>query len=380
MAIQLSDVIQGVRGRHPAFSRPLVPDAAIARFLTGYQRELVSKAIVRDRAFLAQQMSVAFAVDSANAVGTMGAGTTGGMPVDADEGATSIIQAPMGTASELDVDQDEVTLVSAFAVASATSTTVTKTAAGWTTNAYANKWAKVTAGTGQGQIRQISSNTATVLTVSEAFTTTLDTTSMVEVVTATAEATQTFGVVASEPWSVERKAYLVKLSAQGVPYLELDSPVTARYDVGIPLPPMHYLIGGDVRFLAPEDKGELNIIGWGERLNTYKPYCASVLGHTLYLTGTASDWSDVTSLDLRYVPIPPALTATSDYFLLPDSAYQAMVDAAAYHAAIRVNGAEGVPMAVVTLMAQNKAESERAFLREVGMGRRAGVIREWSGN
>ena len=380
MAIQLSDVIAGVRGRHPAFSRPLVPDAAIARFLTGYQRELVSKAILKDRTFLAQQMSVAFAVNSANAVGTAGAGTTGGMPVDADVGALSIIQAPMGTASELDVDEDEITLVSAFAVSSATTTTVVKTSAGWTTNAYANKWAKVTTGKGQGQIRQISSNTADTLTVSEAWTTTLDTTSMVEVVTATAEATQTFGVVASEPWSVERKAYLVKLTSAGVPYLELDSALTARYDVGIPLPPMHYLIGGDVRFEDPDDRSELALIGWGERMNARYPYCASVLGQTLYLAGTAVDWSDVVSLDLRYAPIPPALTATTDYFLVPDSAYQAMVDAAAYHAAIRVNGAEGVPMALVSLMGQSKMESERAFLREVAMGRRAGVIRPWSGN
>jgi hypothetical protein len=311
VAIQLSDVIAGVRGRHPAFSRPLVPDAAIARFLTGYQRELVSKAILKDRTFLAQQMSVAFAVNSANAVGTAGAGTTGGMPVDADVGALSIIQAPMGTASELDVDEDEITLVSAFAVSSATTTTVVKTSAGWTTNAYANKWAKVTTGKGQGQIRQISSNTADTLTVSEAWTTTLDTTSMVEVVTATAEATQTFGVVASEPWSVERKAYLVKLTSAGVPYLELDSPLTARYDVGIPLPPMHYLIGGDVRFEDPDDRSELALIGWGERMNARYPYCASVLGQTLYLAGTAVDWSDVVSLDLRYAPIPPALTSTS---------------------------------------------------------------------
>jgi len=341
---------------------------------------LVSKCILKDRTFLAQQMSVAFAVNSANAVGTAGAGTTGGMPVDADAGVTSIVQRPMGTATELDVDTDVVVLVAESAVASATNTTLTKTAAGWTTNAYANQWAVIRSGKGQGQVRQVASNTATVLTVSEAWTTNPDTTSTFEVVTASSEATKTFGVVASEPWSVERKAYLVKLTSAGVPYLELDSPLTARYDVGIPLPPMHYLIGGDVRFEDPDDRSELAMIGWGERMNARYPYCASVLGQTLYLAGTAVDWSDVVSLDLRYVPIPPALTATTDYFLLPDTAYQAMVDAAAYHAAIRVNGAEGVPLAVVGIMGQNKAESERAFLREVAMSRRAGVIRPWSGN
>lgn len=48
---------------------------------------------------------------------------------------------------------------------SGTSTTLTDTNKAWTTNAFANKVLRTTGGTGSGQIRQILSNTATVLTI-----------------------------------------------------------------------------------------------------------------------------------------------------------------------------------------------------------------------
>lgn len=58
-----------------------------------------------------------------------------------------------------------------------TSTTLNDTGASWTTNEWANKALIITAGTGAGQIRTISSNTSTELTVSAAWTTTPDATS-----------------------------------------------------------------------------------------------------------------------------------------------------------------------------------------------------------
>ncbi len=62
----------------------------------------------------------------------------------------------------------------ATAGASSTLTDSNKT---WTTNGYTGYQVRITAGTGIGQIRIIASNTATVLTVSSAWTTTPDTTS-----------------------------------------------------------------------------------------------------------------------------------------------------------------------------------------------------------
>jgi hypothetical protein len=62
-------------------------------------------------------------------------------------------------------------------VTSAASTTLTDTAMAWLTNQWANHQVRIFAGTGVGQIRTISSNTGTVLTVSSAWTVNPDATS-----------------------------------------------------------------------------------------------------------------------------------------------------------------------------------------------------------
>jgi len=69
----------------------------------------------------------------------------------------------------------------AFATGTATAggaTTLTNTAKNWTTNQWANSQVRIVSGTGAGQIRTIASNTATVLTVSSAWTTNPDATSV----------------------------------------------------------------------------------------------------------------------------------------------------------------------------------------------------------
>lgn len=62
-----------------------------------------------------------------------------------------------------------------------TSTTLNDTDKTWVVNDYANKYAYISGGTGAGQVRLISSNTATELTVSTAWNTTPDDTSTYEV-------------------------------------------------------------------------------------------------------------------------------------------------------------------------------------------------------
>jgi len=69
----------------------------------------------------------------------------------------------------------------AYATGTATAgaaTTLTNAAKTWTVNQWANSQVRITAGTGAGQVRTIASNTATVLTVSSAWTTTPDATSV----------------------------------------------------------------------------------------------------------------------------------------------------------------------------------------------------------
>jgi hypothetical protein len=68
------------------------------------------------------------------------------------------------------VSRDYVASVTGAATAG-TSTTVTKAAAGWTIDAYAGSYVRMLTGTAGniGQVREISTNSATVLTVSQAF-------------------------------------------------------------------------------------------------------------------------------------------------------------------------------------------------------------------
>lgn len=76
-------------------------------------------------------------------------------------------------------------LVADRAVTSAGATTLTSTGAGWASNAYANQTVEITAGAGLGQRRRIVSNTATVLTVTPAWTTTPNATSRFQITNAT---------------------------------------------------------------------------------------------------------------------------------------------------------------------------------------------------
>ena len=59
---------------------------------------------------------------------------------------------------------------------SATSTTLSNSGKSWTTNQWANESIRLTGGTGNGQVRTVSSNTSTQITVSAAWTTTPDST------------------------------------------------------------------------------------------------------------------------------------------------------------------------------------------------------------
>lgn len=71
--------------------------------------------------------------------------------------------------------------VGAFATGTATTggaTTLTNSAKTWTVNQWSNYVVRITAGTGVGQVRYIASNTATVLTVSSAWTVNPDATSV----------------------------------------------------------------------------------------------------------------------------------------------------------------------------------------------------------
>lgn len=92
------------------------------------------------------------------------------------------------------IETKKTTLASGKATASAAST-LTDADQFWTTNAYKAKFVRITAGTGKGQERKISSNTATVLTVAANWTTNPDTTSEYEIFHNDYEVSKTLGEI-----------------------------------------------------------------------------------------------------------------------------------------------------------------------------------------
>ena len=90
------------------------------------------------------------------------------------------------------------------------STTITDSGKSWTVNAYANQIVKITGGTGSGQVRNITSNTATALTVSDAWRTNPDATSTYQIIDAFA-----------------RKGFVSKITSQ----MASDQPLSFRGNI-----------------------------------------------------------------------------------------------------------------------------------------------------
>ena len=63
-----------------------------------------------------------------------------------------------------------------------------------------------------------------------------------------------------------------------------------------------------------------------------------LLNGSLYMTGQAADWANVTQLTVFYVPLPNDFAAETDAVTLPDDAKEALVSRLALTFALHVNG------------------------------------------
>lgn len=369
MAIQLQTVITAARDRHPAFHRSRVTDAVLARALSEYQRQLMSRALRRDRAFLAQQASIIFTAQSLTGAGV------GGFPAEvANDGTVSRAEDVTGFAEQANTDGG-VVLVSEFVPSSFTTTSVTKTAAGWTVNAFTNAYLEVTAGKGVGQLRVITTNTATVLNWTTPLTSALDATSVVRVVSVATSVPGDVSVITSNPAEAQRVGYLIKLDATGTAFIDLTDPLTAKFSSGIPLPPTRHLLGGTVRDQAGTVIGEICLTTYAERFDAAGFYPVYLLNREVYLVGQSTDWNGVGAIDLRYVPDTPQFTALTDYFLLPQHAEPALVAHAAYVAGARVQGLDGMQGPDMQLLLAERAAAENDFLRDITSQRQVATSR-----
>ena len=300
-----------------------------------------------------------------------GAGTSGGLPLTLNNDG-SVTTNPQNSGSlDLILDTGVPVVVSQQVVASATSLIVTAAVA-WTVNAYANKLFVLRAGTGTGQRRRIASNTATTLTLTQDLVTIPDTTSVFDIVTDSVSVDETMGVVTDTNFNPvdSRVGYLTRLSAAGVPYVDLTKPLTATLATGVGLPPMHALLGVTaytVQTAFPNDPVPVFIVEYGQRtLRSGRPQ-VYVLGGTLYFVPDVYAWQGVTSLDLRYVPIAPAFTARTDYFLVGDEAFDAVVASGAKQAALIASAYADVKASLdMNALRADSDTAEVVFLQMVG--------------
>lgn len=325
MSFTLAQLIAGVRNLSPLFEKSRVPDRALGEYLSTYQHTVLQLAQRRDKQFLVARAHILIDATTANLAENVGAGEDGGMPGDVVDGTPVVGTTGAGALVELTTDDTEnddvVILVADRVVNSATSITIVATGAGWTVNQFANRYVVIKAGTGIGQRRKIVSNDATTLTIAaaQAFDPVPSTDSTFDVVAPVTEATGQMGVVTQLPALDSRVAYTVSLDASGQAQIDLTSPLTARFDASIPIAPFIHLMGGTVRFAGDPDYTEpLEIFPYGDRFRASDFNAVYVMGERAFLAGVAEDWVAVASVELMYVPIPPAFTSPTDISVLPD--------------------------------------------------------------
>jgi hypothetical protein len=379
VAYQLSDVITAARDRHPAFHKTRVTDAVLARFLTDYQNALIAKCLQRDSHYLEQSVGIAFSLDTANAPGTVGAGTSGGLPgAVSGAGALSAINETAGSlvASETTTAEGATVWVAERAATAATANTISSTGAGRTTNQDAGRLVVITAGKGTGQRREVASNTADQWTTTQNWETTPDTTSLFQIVTPVLEVENEALVVTDLPALSDRVGYLVRLNAQGTPYIDYTKPLVASIEKGVPLPSITAISGGTVRY-TDGDTDPLAIVNYRHRFDPPRFPAVWQAGETLFFCGDTADWVEVASIEVRYSPVAPKFTALTDYFLLPDASRPAVVERAAALAALRVAGTEGIEIDP-ELFRASAERAEQAYLSSLRLSKRSriSVIRE----
>lgn len=345
MSLTLNTIITASRDRSPWFFRTRVTDATLARYLSDAQNELIGAAVRRDPQYLAQTANVVLHVDGSDAPGVVGAGTVGGVPGQSDgAGGFQIASGTAGALIEAGVTSADgaSVFVTDRVVTSATSTSVTSTGAGRTVNADIGRVLVITDGAGLGQRRTILSNTATAWTIStgsdgQTWATVPDATSLMSVVAPTYSADDTMTVFTAVPSTTTNVGYLVRLNAQGVPFIDFAAPLVATIDTGVSLPAMQFPLDGTVWFVDGS-AGPMNIITADQRFHSQRWPSVYYVGQQLYLAGSQSDWQDVASIALRYTPIAPPFTALTDLFLIPDAARPALVAMASSFMAMRVSG------------------------------------------
>ena len=386
MATSLDQVIKAARGRNPAFYKTRVPSRVVGDYLSDYQNELLQKCLQRDRQYCRQsalitlQIGAPLPAGAGSGVGEVGTPTPGGGFETAGASVGNLIDVVTDPTQGAKVLQAETVAGAPF-----NATTIKSAAAAWTVNQFQGLGAVVviTDGQGAGQVRDVVSNTATVITISTGsdglgWATIPNATSLFAVVIPVYQASGDASAFLQIPAYNKQLGYLVNLDASGNPYVDVATPIVLFPEVGCVLPANSAILGGRVMY-TDLDTDPLTFVTEGMRDDVPRwPACftrGDGNGNTvLFCCGRQADWLDATQLEVYYTPIAPPFTALAQYFLLPDAARPCLVAQAASFMAQFVETMPEIKLDASTLIQRAQA-AELQYLSSLRLSRSTRRIR-----
>lgn len=382
MSLTLGAVIEASRDRNPEFAKTRCPDLVFARFFTGYQREALSMAMERTPEYITGQVSIVFPPTGANInnpLGSIGAGTDGGLPAVVDPlGNIQAITQVVGNSVEMPVLDAPVSYGPSTILAATQTTLQAANAPGWGVNQWAGYSVAIVAGTDVGDVLGILSNTTDTLTVigTSGFALVPDTTSLFTIVTVTPQVDQATAAVIGFPIRGSRLSYLVRLDASGHAYLDFTQAMVGQFDLGIQLPPNKGLLGAPTIYFSNNPQGwndtdQLTIVDYSQRFGPKGLYSAYLQNNQLFFIGQLCDWNGIQSVDVRYIPIPGEFQALTDTFLLTDDAYNVLVSRGAEFAAERMAGLPDTKPIDISYYTSHAEKAEAIWLNQIGNLKRA---------
>lgn len=327
MALRVGDCIEAARFEHPSFTVQVIPSSIAARIANKIQRRLLFETHQRNASYLVRTWVIAL-LPSQN-LATFGAGAAQGAPIL--EGSTDfeVSTTPAGALAQ--VDLNATTLVAARAATSGSLDTLVDSTRAWVPGAYVDALVQIVEGPGKGQVAVIDTNDTTSLAIVGNWITAPTEASIYRIQRNAFAADGSMSVqLGTVPATSAAQGWLVKLDAQGQPYLDLANPVSVPMTSGIPIPPSFHLLHGSWYGLA----GQQNLDGYPQPFTLVEPidrhqparsYAGYVQGEQLYLCAPMSQWRNVSRIEIPYLPLAPKIVTAQDLLILPDAAEEAMV-------------------------------------------------------
>lgn len=319
-------IIAEARNKHPQFTRAIIPTSVACNMVNEVAYQLLLATHQVNPKYLVRTWAIAMLPTVERA--SVGAGSATGAPLV--QGTLSLERSASGAGALAEEADDAAILSAESAATGAGASSLTDASRAWAIDLYIGQRVRLTAGTGAGQVREIASNTADTVQITEPWETTPDTTTLYVIEQNTYEVDGHLGVVTgSTPTTATESGWLVKYDAAGQPYLDLANPVEVPVTQGIPLPPSHhvdhgyaYLTTGDGR---REERATFTLIDPTGANAPPRPLCGYVQGEKLFLAGESHHWRRVTRIEIPYLPLQPVVAAAGDALMLPDHAREALV-------------------------------------------------------